>query len=472
MADSDGKIREIAWGELFPWLILARCVRIALMARVLALSTVGLIAMTLGWQLIGWVFSASEDPVVANWQKSAVMSSRGVSNTSADLVSPWVWESSKEFSIALEARSADAIFTSASSALAEAPLAMWLYLTRPFIEMFQHKLTPVGFLQLLLCGVWELLVWGVIGGAITRIAALKFTRDEAPGLVTAVKHSLSKLPSYSLAPLIALAGAAVFAVQLMLLGFLMRIDLLAMIAGIAWPFVLLLGLMMAILLIGALVGWPLMWATVSVEGTDAFDALSRSYAYTYQRPWRLLWYVVFAATVAAVSMFVVKAFAASAVALGDWSVNWGLDQETMDRVVAPLKAEKTQPNIAPPAVVNPVPSLDLPSPEVAVAASDATSNDQDELGVMESVARRAIRGWKSLLAAAAAGYQAGFLWVSAVGIYLLLRRDIDGVEISDVYAGEQEDDFGMPSLDEDMVTGVPEVSPHGTATPGNLGSTS
>ena len=52
--------------------------------------------------------------------------------------------------------------------------------------------------------------------------------------------------------------------------------------------------MMAILLLGALVGWPLMWATVSVEGTDAFDALSRSYAYTYHRPWRLLWYVLFA----------------------------------------------------------------------------------------------------------------------------------------------------------------------------------
>ena len=86
---------------------------------------------------------------------------------------------------------------------------------------------------------------------------------------------------------------------------------------------------MAILLIGALAGWPLMWATVSVEGTDAFDALSRSYAYTYQRPLRLLWYVLFAALLAAVSMFVVKLFAASAIALGNWSVDWGLDEASV-----------------------------------------------------------------------------------------------------------------------------------------------
>ena len=139
-----------------------------------------------------------------------------------------------------------------------------------------------------------------------------------------------------MAPLLALAGAAVFGVQLAILGWIMRLDFLAMVAGFAWPFALLLGLLMAILLIGALAGWPLMWATVGVEGTDAFDALSRSYAYTYQRPLRLLWYVLLAAILAAVSMFIVKLFATSAISLGNWSVSWGLDEETYraDRVAA------------------------------------------------------------------------------------------------------------------------------------------
>ena len=230
--------------------------------------------------------------------------------------------------------------------------------------MFRSELTWVGFIYMVLCAVWELLVWGLVGGAITRIAALRLTRNEAPGLVAALAHAGRKWMSYSLAPLVALGGAAVFAVQLVILGWVMRLSVLAMVAGILWPFVLMLGLLMAILLLGALVGWPLMWATVSVEGTDAFDALSRGYAYTYQRPLRLLWYVVFAAILAAVSMFVVKLFAASAIALGDWSISWGIDRETMQTAVA-LADEPANTLLQPaPVRIEPGESNDaLPAPE-------------------------------------------------------------------------------------------------------------
>jgi hypothetical protein len=251
-----------------------------------------------------------------------------------------------------------------------------------------------------------------------------------------------------LAPLLALAGAAVFGVQLAALGWIMRLDFLAMVAGFAWPFALLLGLLMAILLIGALVGWPLMWATVAVEGTDAFDALSRSYAYTYQRPLRLLWYVLLAAVLAAVSMFIVKLFATSAISLGNWSISWGLDKETYRQIVAPL-----------PAAVEPSTIRSSPAMTVSefmqgpVLAPPASTSD---LSGTVWVADKAIRFWKSLLGALAAGYQAGFLFVAAVGVYLLLRKDIDGAEMDEVYV-EDEPEFGMPPLADDHVTGVPEV---------------
>ena len=295
------------------------------MARVMVLGAVGLVATWLGWFLIHALFSSSTDPVVAAWPKDTDLAIWETSFRNG-MPNPWV---------STTASSVGDVFESAYNSTLSAPVSIWLYLTRPFIHMFDSELTPTGFLFLLLCAVWELLVWGLFGGAITRIAALKFTRDEAPGIFTAVKHSLSKLPSYSLPPLIALAGTAVFAVQLVVLGFIMRIDFLAFLAALAWPFVILVGLMMAILLLGALFGWPLMWATVSVEGTDAFDALSRSYAYTYQRPWRLLWYVLFAGFLAVTSMFVVKLFASSAVTLGNWSIHCGLDNSTMHSVVSP-----------------------------------------------------------------------------------------------------------------------------------------
>lgn len=452
MPDPETKVREVAWNELFAWLMLVRSIRIALMARVIVLGAVGLIATALGWWLIGQVFSSSDDPVIARWCA----------------VSPWIWEHSPEFWIATSAHSADDVLASARDHLLEAPLSVWLYFTKPFIDLFRAELTATGFVFLLLCGIWELLVWGLVGGAVTRIAALKFTRDEAPGLVAAVMHAARKLPSYSLPPLVALAGAAVFAIQLAVLGLVMRLDILALVAGILWPFVLLLGLLMAILLLGALVGWPLMWATVSVEGTDAFDALSRSYAYTYHRPLRLLGYVLFAALLAIVSMFVVKVFAVSAIALGDWSVHWGLDDPTMAAVVSTDDKDDatSAPTIAPP---TPFVPGDNQGPPITTDTTPETEKPR-ELGTLLTGTRRTIYFWKSLVAALAAGYQAGFLWVSAVGVYLLLRRAIDGVQLNEVYI-DPADEYGMPPIADEATTGVPEVAPDEPAQPGDSGPT-
>jgi hypothetical protein len=438
MINQHDKLRDVTWNESFRWLLLLRAVRIALLARVMILGALGLVVTTLGWWAIDYVVSASQDPVVqsAEWQRT---------------VSDWLWNASPEFSIVSSAQSADAMFRQVLSGLAEAPVSLWLFLTRPFINIFHGDLTPVGFLYFALCGIWELLVWGLFGGAIARIAALKFTRDEAPDLPGALKHSIGKITSYSMAPLLALAGAAVFGLQLVVLGWIMRLDVLAVVAGFAWPFALMLGLLMAILLIGALVGWPLMWATVAVEGTDAFDALSRSYAYTYQRPLRLLWYVLLAVILAAVSMFIVKLFATSAIALGNWSVSWGLDQESYREIVAPRPIEINE------AVGNDVAiSVATVNDEGPVFANRAPAEPVKELTGTKWLAAEAIQFWKSLLGALAAGYQAGFIFVAAVGVYLLLRKDIDGAEMDEVYV-EDEPEFGMPSLADDQVTGVPEV---------------
>jgi len=448
MINQHDKLRDVSWNELFRWLLLLRSVRIALTARVLVLGAAGLICTTLGWWGINYLFSASADPVIQGeaWQRT---------------ISDWLWNTSPEFSILTSARSADALFRHVATGLAEAPVSLWLFLTRPFINLFHGELTPIGFVYFALCGVWELLVWGLFGGAIARIAALKFTRDEAPDLPGALRHAASKLTSYSMAPLLALAGAAVFGVQLAVLGWIMRLDFLAMVAGLAWPFALLLGLLMAILLIGALAGWPLMWATVGVEGTDAFDALSRSYAYTYQKPLRLLWYALLVVVLAAVSMFIVKLFATSAIALGNWSVSWGLDEPTYHEIVSPRPVTAGAPVTA--ALADAMPVEPPPLAEPAAEASP-----QAPTGTMW-LAAKAIRFWKSLLGALAAGYQASFLFVAAVGVYLLLRKDIDGAEMDEVYV-EDEPEFGMPPLADEHVTGVPEVQADLAATPENPGA--
>jgi hypothetical protein len=174
--------------------------------------------------------------------------------------------------------------------------------------------------------------------------------------------------------------------------------------------------------------------------------------------------VLFAALLAIVSMFVVKLFAAAAIALGDWSVDWGLDEPTMRAVVSTDPSPVGAPDAEPPTVT--VDAADVETPIVADTDDDIAP--PRELGTVLTGARRAIHFWKWLVGALAAGYQAGFLWVSAVGIYLLMRREIDGVQLNEVYI-DPADEFGLPPLADEATTGVPEVAPSAPAQPGDTG---
>jgi hypothetical protein len=106
---------------------------------------------------------------------------------------------------------------------------------------------------------------------------------------------------------------------------------------------------------------------------------------------------------------------------------------------------------------------------MAGAAEDATAPLTDNppaLNGMLTAARNTINFWKMIVAALAAGYQAGFLWVAAVGVYLLMRRDIDGVQLNEVYV-DPADEFGLPPLADEATSGVPEVAPGVPATAGH-----
>jgi hypothetical protein len=85
-------------------------------------------------------------------------------------------------------------------------------------------------------------------------------------------------------------------------------------------------------------------------------------------------------------------------------------------------------------------------------------------------ARNTIHFWKTIVAALVAGYQAAFLWVAAVGVYLLMRRDIDGVQLNEVYV-DPADEFGLPPLADEATSGVPEVAPGRPAPPGDTSVT-
>src|SRR5262249_30993958 len=74
------------------------------------------------------------------------------------------------------------------------------------------------------------------------------------------------------------------------------------------------------LLVG-LVGWPMMYATVSTEGSDSFDAISRSYSYVFQNPWQYIWYSFVAIVYGAVLVFFVGFIGSMAVYMGKLGVS-------------------------------------------------------------------------------------------------------------------------------------------------------
>ena len=179
---------------------------------------------------------------------------------------------------------------------------------------------------------WTLAVWAFFGGAICRIAVVQLAADERVGWAAALRFARRKWLSYFAAPLLPLLGVLVAAVPLAILGLLMCAGTVGVIAvGVIWPLFLLAGFLMALLLLGLAFGWPLMWATISAEGTDSFDALSRSYAYLFQRPLRVIFYAFVAAVLGWLGWLLVVNFAASVIWLTNWAAAWGCGGEGWKR---------------------------------------------------------------------------------------------------------------------------------------------
>src|SRR5262249_34484859 len=90
--------------------------------------------------------------------------------------------------------------------------------------------------------------------------------------------------------------------------------------GLLWWVMLIIGLLMAVALVGLALGWPLMAPTVSAEGTDRWEAVSRSYSYPIPPPPPHLWDGLLAPAHRAALVFFVGFMSSFAVFLSKWAV--------------------------------------------------------------------------------------------------------------------------------------------------------
>ncbi|NOY40686.1 MAG: hypothetical protein GXP26_02450 [Planctomycetes bacterium] len=405
MSQPPGILHEIRWNEICPWLILVRALRVSLLLRVLLLAFIGVVLTQWGWATIEGVFSDS--PV--GLQRLTDTGPSSALPTASPSPIPSTQENISEFRA----------FTEGTNS---GPLVRgWTWLTKPFVLLANRETSWQRSWVLSLCGVWAILVWSLFGGAISRIAAVYLTRGEILSPVAAMQAALAKWVTTAGAPIIALAGAAALALPLVLDGLFLRLDFVAMLAGLLWVLVLVWGLMLAVVLLGLMLGWPLMWATIGVERTDAFDGVSRCYAYIYQRPLHLAAYVLMATLLGLLGEMVVHYIASTSITLSEWTISWGAGNERTAQLVAPSLADGTS-----------------------------------ELSGMANTGAQAIQFWKWTLSAISASFPIAYLWPATVGIYLLLRRHIDSTEMDEVAFDDIESAPGLPGLTMDDA-GVPQM---------------
>ncbi|MCC6125491.1 MAG: hypothetical protein IT426_11045 [Pirellulales bacterium] len=432
-------IRSVAWAELFPWLIIFKTFRLAIGFRSLAMSALAVLLMATGWAVIGHIFSTEE--ASTSWLKSfagcpwkelvSIVPDKpdlfgGVPPAAIDIDA-----AAKDIGAekALARTTQKMAEQSKSSALHEPLTGSWSLLNQPLWNGFDIKVTFGNTLCLICCGLCAAAIWAFFGAAITRIAAVQLAANERITWGAALRFACAKFFAYFCAPLLPLGAVAVVSLLVLSVGWLLWFNFGAFVVGtFVWPLFLIGGLTIALLLVGLVFGWPLMWPTISTEGSDSFDALSRSYAAVYQRPLHYLFYVAVASLLGLLGWLFVKNFTAAAVWTTYWAASWGAGAGRIQELM------------------------------------NATHSGE-KLAGMAYAGAWMIHFWTGLAKLFAVGFSFSFFWNAYSAIYLLLRRDVDATEMDEVYldADEGEAKFGLPKIVLDDA-GAPEVEEKAAST--------
>ncbi len=159
-------------------------------------------------------------------------------------------------------------------------------------------------------GLIKLAVIALAGGAVCRIAALEFARDEKPGLIEALRFGRKNFFNFFAAPLFPIVLIIIVGLFIVLLGVICNLWWFGeLIAGICMPFALIGGALIAVVLIGSLAGFGLMFPAVAYDGSDFFDAMGRAWHYVFKKPWWMVFYTAIAAVYGAVCYMFVRFFA-------------------------------------------------------------------------------------------------------------------------------------------------------------------
>ena len=404
MADDLTILRYVSWRDICPWLLLFRVFRVATSIRVLSLAFIAVLLTTVAW----------------NFSRTCCLSSDSLDDSElAEIRRDFeAWPSNRNM-LGFD-RLAEVIRNPQLRILDEMSPVTTSFETivEPFIRLLGPTTRWDQRCYWLLGGTLSIVLWSFFGLAIARISTVRLGRGEVIGLSDAIGFSFSKWVSCVASPFMPMMATLLLSLPLMLVGLLMRADIGVAIAGILWLLVIVVGVIMTGLSIGLLFGWPLMWGTIATESSDAFDAVSRSFSYTFCRPLQYLFYACVAIALGVLGWIVVWFFTEAIIQSACWAVAIGTGQERWDQIGNAMKAVAT----------------DVPTSRAIGVWM---------LGFFNAAVRTVVTG-----------FNFGFFWTAAAAIYLLLRMDTDQTELDDIYFADEDSSVSpLPQFETDAAGG-------------------
>lgn len=249
----------------------------------------------------------------------------------------------------------------------------------------------------LVLGLFGLLVWSWVGTMICRHSALSLVRADhrwSEIFRFTNQHYLDALFSF----LIPLAAVAALCLPLVFCGWLLVGDWLSILGAPLAVLGSIFGLLIGVVLLGFVLGWPLMLPAIAFEGRDSFESISRAYAYILQRPLHSIVVALAAIVIGSMTGYVVEFFFSLSADGYLWALSWGANAGDAQRLSELLQS--TEPG-----------------------ASSIVQNWTSPW-LRTGLAAFALLG-------RAAAY--AMFWGLASGSYLLLRRYLDQTPLDEVY---------------------------------------
>ncbi len=258
-----------------------------------------------------------------------------------------------------------------------------------------------------------LAVISIAGGAICRIAALQFARGEKPGLTEALRFSTKKFLSFFTTPLAPVGIIIFIGLFIFLLGLIGNIPRVGeLIMGILMVLALIAGTLIAVVLIGTVAGFNLMFPAIAYDGSDCFDAISRSFSYVYSKPWQMGFYTATAAVYGAICYTFVRFFAFLLLLATRWFLQLGVWVENSSKQVNKLTAIWPKPTF-----------MNLSGPADLAAANWS-----------ESVATFLVYLLLLVIIGLLVSFVISFYFSANTIIYSLMRKRVDDTALEDIFS--------------------------------------